>query len=87
MYIFVCKWRNYFTLSLLLCQIIIYSHRKVVLKNDRFSSVLLTRRKTQTMQRIGEALQRSQRRGGKAGNYKTTSRWLYFPEISIGVLR
>ena len=42
---------------------IFYSHRKVVLENDRFSSVLLTRRKTQTMQRIGEALQRRQRRG------------------------
>jgi hypothetical protein len=31
----------------------------------------------QAMQRIGEALQRSQRGGGKASNYKTTSRWLY----------
>jgi hypothetical protein len=30
----------------------------------------------QAMQRIGEALQRSQRGGGKASNYKTTSRWL-----------
>jgi hypothetical protein len=29
------------------------------------------------MQRIGEALQRSQRGGGKPSNYKTTSRWLY----------
>ena len=48
----------------------------MVLKNDRFSSVLLTRRKTQTMQRIGEALQRRQRPGGKVSNYKTTSRWL-----------
>ena len=28
------------------------------------------------MQRIGEALQRSQRPGGKVSNYKTTSRWL-----------
>ena len=53
-----------------------YSHRKVVLKDDWFSSVLLIRRKTQTMQRLGEALQRSQRPGGKAGNYKTTSQWL-----------
>ena len=29
------------------------------------------------MQRIGEALQRRQRPGGKVSNYKTTSRWLY----------
>ena len=60
-----------------------YSHRKVVLKNDQFSSALLTRRKTQTMQRIGETLQRRQRRGGEAGNFKTTSRWLYKQPDSI----
>ncbi len=53
-----------------------YSHREVVLENGRFSSVLLIRRKTQAMQRIGEALQRNQRGGGKVSDSKTTSRWL-----------
>jgi hypothetical protein len=54
-----------------------YSHSEVVLENDRFSSVSLIRRKTQAMQRIGEALQRGQRDGGKVSNSKTTSLWLY----------
>jgi hypothetical protein len=35
------------------------------------------------MQRIGEALQRSQRGGGKPSNYKTTSRWLYINKMTM----
>jgi hypothetical protein len=40
----------------------------------------------QAMQRIGEALQRSQRGGGKASNYKTTSRWLWPIDMLLGVI-